>query len=792
MRFCGACGSPLADAVAHSTDGGGASVARRRHLTVLFSDLVGSTPLAEQLDPEDFRDLLSGYHEACARAILLFNGYVAQYQGDGVVAYFGYPRAHEDDAYRAVRASLEILSEVDLLNERLQDTFGISLAVRIGLHTGMVVAGEMGGGPLHERHSAVGDTLHIAARVQTVAPPGSVVVTDSTLALVAGHFQTEDLGAKELKGISRPVSVFRVQPPHGHGAMAEQPRPTARTPLVDRVEEMGRLREAWESARAADGVVVHLAGEAGIGKTRLVHALREQVREQAGSEHILQCSPHHSATELYPAIRFVETMAELDRTRTPEVQVEALERFVCGRGLDAQEAVPVLAELLTIPVREAIPIAEARPHDARSATLQVLQRLLSPDSAEDPLLLVVEDLHWSDPTTLELLERFVSDPERRSVACVVTFRPDFQPPWTQWQATVDVDLGPLSHSHVRTLAAAVGGETLDDTALARVELAAEGVPLFVEEMAKSISTLEHKQLPDSQVPSTLQGLLTERLDRLPELAGLIDVAAVLGREFDRGVLETLSELDRMTLRSALAQLTAEEVLRPVEGSRTRLEFRHALLQEVAYERLLRRRRRALHAQVAEVLSSHRPSAWESEPEQIAHHWTCAEEPARAFPYWERAGRRALRRAAFVEAAAHFRQAVKALDATRPAPDAELERAELLTALGAALQAGVTPGASVDVIYADARHSFANVGEPHRLIPVIYGEYLFHMTRAQHSQALELAEEMLALGRERRAGVVALRGLLLPGLWADDAWRAGGCKCGTRSRDRSLQPDTQPR
>ena len=406
----------------------------------------------------------------------------------------------------------------------------------------------------------------------------------------------------------------------------------------------------------------------------------------------------------------------------------------------------MLAELLTIPVREPVTVGEVRPYDARSSTLQVLQTLLSGDFSEDPLLLIVEDLHWSDPTTLELLERIVSGHVRRSVACVVTFRPDFQPPWTQWQTTVDVELGPLSHSSVRTLAAAASGETLDNEALRRVELAAEGVPLFVEEMAKSIRTQEPEHPLESQVPPTLQGLLTERLDRLPELAGLIDVAAVLGREFDRGLLETLSELDRPALRSAIAQLTAEEVLRPVEGSRTRLEFRHALLQEVAYERLLRRRRRSLHARVAEVLTSHRPSAWESEPEQIAHHWSCADEPARALPYWERAAQRALTRAAFVEAAAHFRQAVQALDAARPAPDAELERAELLTAMGATLQGGLTPGASVDVIYANARSSFESVGEPDRLIPVVYGEYMFHVTRAQYPQALELAEEMLSMGR----------------------------------------------
>ena len=273
------------------------------------------------------------------------------------------------------------------------------------------------------------------------------------------------------------------------------------------------------------------------GSARRVSCTRcaNTLREQAGVECVLQCSPHHSTTELYPAIRFLETASELDRTQSPERQVEALEQFVGDSGLDAGEALPVLADLLMIPIRETVPPTQERPYDARISTLQVLQSMLSPVSSDEPLLLVVEDLHWSDPTTLELLERIVSDPERKSVACVVTFRPDFQRPWTAgWQRTVDLDLGPLSDSYVRTLAAAASGETLDDQALRRVEIAAEGVPLFVEEMAKAIRTEEAPQAPDSQVPPTLQGLLTERLDRLPELAGLIDVAAVLGREFDRG------------------------------------------------------------------------------------------------------------------------------------------------------------------------------------------------------------------------------------------------------------------
>jgi class 3 adenylate cyclase/tetratricopeptide (TPR) repeat protein/energy-coupling factor transporter ATP-binding protein EcfA2 len=721
--------------------------AQRRHLTVMFSDVVGSTALAEQLDPEDFRDVLSGYHAGCTRAIGRFNGYVAQYQGDGVVAYFGFPRAHEDDALRAVRASLAILDEVAGLNGRLRALLGVELQIRIGLHTGIVVAGEIGSGPSRERHAAVGETLHIAERVQSIAPSDSIVLTDATLALVTDRVKTEILGTKELKGISRPTRVHTVVRSPDGVATRDRPVPALRTRLIDRVRELAPLLEAWQRARRSHGTIVHVAGEAGIGKSTLVLALRERVREQAGAEHILQCSPHQSSSPLHPTIGFLERITDLDRSQPPERQLEALERCVAAVALDPPEIVPLLADLLSIPFATA-----GRPHmaprDARNATLRALEELLVGEASGHPLLLVVEDLHWSDPTTIELLERIVNNIERLPMACILTFRGDFQPPWTQWREDVNVDLGPLSTADVREMASAVSTAVLDAEALTRVESAAEGVPLFVEEMVKSIGVGSARdRLSESRVPTTLQGLLTERLDCLPELAGLIDVAAVLGHEFDRGLLQALSGLDRRGFRSAVALLTAEEVLQPVEGSRTRLEFRHTLLQEVAYDRLLRRRRRALHASVAELLATRPPSVWEAEPERIAHHWTYAEEPARALPYWERAGRRALGRAAFLEAAAHFRQAVQALDATRPAPEGELERGDLLTRIGAATQAGHTPAADVDVVYARARSAFEHTGERDRLIPVIRGEYLLHVARAQYVGALELAEEMLSMARK---------------------------------------------
>jgi class 3 adenylate cyclase/tetratricopeptide (TPR) repeat protein len=748
MRFCGACGAPLAEAPAPWE--GDANHAQRRHMTVMLCDVVDSTPLAESLDPEDFREVLRGYQDACARAIERFKGHAAQYVGDGVVAYFGYPRAHEDDAQRAVHAALGILDEVAMLNERLGELLDVSLQVRVGLHTGVVVAGEMGAGQTREPLAIVGETPHIAARLQTLAPPGTVVMTDATRDLVADDFETEALGMKALKGISRPIGVHLVLRPAGRldrGQRVGRPH----RPMIDRTLELVSLGEAWEHAKRGQGVVVHIAGEAGIGKSRLVQAFREDVAGEAQAEHVLQCSAHHSRTALYPAIRFLNQMMSLDSRQASEGRLEAVEDAVVGAGLDPAATTPLLADLLSINGGDSERIT-LMPRDARNATLQILEALLVGEAARHPLLFVLEDLHWADPTTVELLERIVANLAGMPVACILTFRSEFEPPWAQSQPALKIHLGPLASEDVRAMASTAGLATLDRDTLTRVESAADGVPLFVEEMVKMLAAGIQPGAPahrrsESVVPSTLQGLLAERLDRLPELTEVIDIAAVLGREFESVLLDAVSPLDSSDLSSAVDQLASEEILRPVEGSGSRLEFTHALLQEAAYERLVRRRRSSLHGRVAEALAARQPSAGESEPELIAHHWSCAGRPAEAVPYWHLAGARALKRAAFQEAAEQYRCAIESLDAARPGMVGDPERGDFLTHLGVALQAGRSPAADVDATYGAARSAFERTGQPRRLIPVIRGQWMFHLTRAEYPAALECANEMLAMGEQ---------------------------------------------
>jgi class 3 adenylate cyclase/tetratricopeptide (TPR) repeat protein len=768
MRFCGGCGRPLEGEVGTVAPDDAHDIAQRRHITVMFCDLVDSTSLAGLLDPEDFREVLSDYQHACARAIERFGGYTAQYAGDGVLTYFGYPRAHEDDAQRATHAGLQIVAEVATLNARLRDERGISLQVRIGIHTGVVVAGEMGAGQTRDRHAIVGEIPHVAARLQSIAPPGSVLISEVTRELIADGFETEAVGEKTLKGISRPMGVHLVLRSASSVDRLEIGGARRPTPMVDRREEFALLADGWERAKSSQGAVVHVSGEAGIGKTRLVYALRERLGGQVGAEHLWQCSAHHAGTPLYPVINLLERVLGLEEVQTAEDQLAALRGAARDAGLDPAEAVPLLADLLSVPAtNHAGP--SLTPRDARAATLSALESLLVANPAHHPLLLVVEDLHWADPTTLELLGRILVSLPGRPVLCVLTFRREFEPPRAPRQPAIEIALGPLRSRDVRALAAAVSGRTVDAATLERVDTVSDGVPLFVEEMLKM---LERDRDGDvvagaasaTAVPPTLQGLLTERLDRLPALGEVIDLGAVLGREFQREQLEALVAERGGDLDAALAQLAAEGVLQPVDEAPSRWEFTHGLLQEAAYERLLRRRRQALHGRVAETLVRSFGSTAKREREVIAHHWSCAGEPAKAVPYWHAAGTRAIGRAAFLEAAEHFSRGLEALDAIGPDRGDDLERADFLTHLAASLQAGRGYAADgVDDAYKRARSSSLRTGSQDRLVPVIRGQWMFHLLRAEYGTAMELADEMLALGERGVHSVGLAEGHLYGGL-----------------------------
>ena len=716
MKFCGECGRPLA--VADRDEG-----SQRRHVTVMFCDMVGSTNLVDSLDPEDFREILAAYQQTCEAAVQRYDGFSAQWAGDGLLAYFGYPQAHEDQAQRAVHAGLQIVAEIEQCSARLN----VPLQVRVGLHSGLVVTGEVGTGGARLERAVVGTTPHIAARLQSLAAPGTVVVSDAVRELVDRHFVLEPLGEHALRGVARPVGVHRALRATGVVGRLDVVGPRALKPMVGRDAEFTQLETAWGRAAGGRGAIVHIPGEAGIGKSRLVRALTETV----GGAHVWQCSSHHGSTSLYPVIQYLERRLGLERSEPPERQVGALTRSVLDVGLDPGTTVPFLAELLGVDTGERTELA---PIDARTATMRAIEALLAADAAVDPLLLVVEDLHWADPTTIELLGRLATELPRHRVLCVATYRREFEP---QWAADRTIALGPLTQADVRAMVAASGLDT---------DLSgADGVPLFIEELLKLLALQDHRDRDDSTatlVPPTLQGLLTQRLERLPEYSDVIDVAAVLGREFEVEPIAALVPLD-----GAIAKLVEHEVIRPVDGFTTRFEFTHALLQDAAYTRLLRRRRRALHGQVAALLTTRFEALAEREPEIVAHHWRRAGEPGKSVPFWQAAGERAIARAAFVEAADHFRSGLDALE--QAGADAG-DRSELLIHLGASLQAGIgyaAPG--VDEAYAEARR----LGVGHRLAFVLRGQWAFHLLRAEYGTAEGYANDQLELAE--RTGDAAL-------------------------------------
>ena len=592
MRFCGGCGTPLGPEPITTTALDPASAAQRRYMTALFCDLVGSTPLAERLDPEEWREVLSAYQHTCVRAVERVGGYMARYVGDGVVAYFGYPRAHEDDAQRAVHAALGIVLELTELNVTLGESHDLRLRVRIGLHTGMVVAGQMGAGESASPHEIVGEMPHIAARLEAIAEPDSVVISDATQALIEGYFETESLGEQSLKGMSRPIGAYRVLRPTGAVSRLEVAGGRPLTPVVGREAELALLEQTWARAIEGSGQVVQISGEAGIGKSRLVRALVDRLGEQIGREEVWQCSARHRTTPLHPVIRYLERRLRLDRRQPADRQRTVLELAAREAGLDPADAVPLLADLLSIDGAGGPERIELAPRDARTATLRVLETILIGDRSRHPVMFVVEDLHWADPTTVELLDRIIGSLRGTAALCLLTFRREWSPPWTERREVIAVELGPLSSAQVREMVAAVDEFEPDARTLAWVDSAADGVPLFVEEMLKTLTLADAQSTAVSTpaVPPTLEGLLTERLDRLPDLGDVIDVASVIGRDFDRELLEELAPLGAADLDPALALLTAQGVLRPVAGTRSRFEFTHTLLQEAAYSRLLRRRR----------------------------------------------------------------------------------------------------------------------------------------------------------------------------------------------------------
>jgi class 3 adenylate cyclase/predicted ATPase len=741
--------------------------AERRHLTVLFCDLVGSTVLTGHMDPEDYREVVRAYHQTCAEVLQRFDGYVAQYLGDGVLGYFGYPTAHEDDAQRAVRAGLGLLDALAPLLTHPALPPGDQVAVRLGVHTGLVVVGEVGAGTRQEP-LALGETPNIAARLQHLAEPNTLVISAATQQLVAGYFQYKALGAHTLPGLAQPLEVYRVLGASGAQSRLEVAATHGLTPLVGRAQEVGLLMACWTRVTEGLGQVVILEGEAGIGKSRLVQVLKEHVAGEGHSWLECQGSPYYQHTVLYPLTELLaRRLLHLEPETTAAQKVPQLEEFLAQHGLSPAETVPLLAPLLSLPLPATYAPLQVSPEQQRQQMLHALLGLLLRLAAAQPLLLVMEDLHWVDPSTLEWLSLLVDQGPTARILTLCTCRPDFQPPWTGRSHLTQMTLARLPQSQATELAhQVVQGKMLPAEVIAQIVAKTDGVPLFVEELTKMVlesgllqEQEEHyaltRPLPPLAIPATLHDSLLARLDRLGTAKGLAQLGATLGREFPYALLQAVAPWDEATIRRSLQQLVEAELLyqRGLPPQATYV-FKHALIQEAAYQSLLRRTRQQYHQHIAQVLEAQFLDIVETQPELLAHHYTEAGVAEQALPYWQRAGEHAIQRSAHAEAIAHLS---KGLDLLKPLPDTpERSQQELLlqTTLGPVLIA--TRGyAAPDVAraYARARDLCQRLGDAPQLFVALRGLQLFHTVRAELPMASELAEELLLQAQRQRDPVL---------------------------------------
>ena len=678
-----------------------ASAAERRQLTVMFVDLVGSTALSAALDPEEMSAAIRVYQNAVAGETLRFEGHIAKFMGDGVLAYFGWPQAHEDDAERAVRAGLALVKAVGAL-----EAGGRRLAARIGIATGLVVVGEtVGEGEAQER-AVVGETPNLAARLQALAAPGSVVISQATRRLVGSLFELTDLGPTRIKGFAEPIAAFVVQGEGSADGRFEALHGQRVTPLIGREHELAMLLERWSWAKDGDGQVVLIAGEAGIGKSRLLHALREKL---AGEPHFALshfCSAYHTNSALYPVVAQLERAAGFASHDEPGDRLAKLEALLTQGAEQLDEAAPLVGALLGVPTDERYHALNFSPQRQKQRTLEVLIEQLAGLARERPVLTLYEDLHWADPSTLELLAMVVERARALPVLVVITHRPQFSPQWSGQAHVTALPLHRLGRRQGAAMALRVtGGKALPAEILDQILERTDGVPLFLEELTRTMlesglmtDAGDHYELtgplPPLAIPANLHDSLMARLDRLATVKELAQIGAVIGREFSHELIAAVADRPQEQLESGLDQLVASElVFRRGSPPDAAYSFKHSLVKDVAYQSLLKSRRQQLHARVAQVFEERFPAVVETQPELLAYHLTEAGLDARAADAWARAGRAALGRSAMREAANSLSRAVGLLRGMPSSPDRQRLELELLGGLGVALTNTLGPASS---------------------------------------------------------------------------------------------------
>ena len=620
--------------------------AERRQVTVLFCDLVGSTALSARMDPEDLREVISAYQKCVAETVRRFGGFVAKYMGDGALVYFGYPQAHEDDAERAVRAGLELIAAVGALKTRA------SLQTRVGIATGLVVVGDLIGSGEAQERGIVGETPNLAARLQALAEPNTVVIADDTRKLLGNLFKLEDIGAKDLKGIAGPVRAWAALRASSAEGRFEALHASGLTALVGREEELELLLRRWSRAKTGEGQVVLLSGEAGIGKSRLTAALLERLAGEPHTRLRYFCSPQHTDSAFYPVISQMERAAGMAHDDTAQAKLDKLDTLLAQSSTSAQDAA-LFAEMLSLPNDGRYPTLELAPEQRRQRTMEALIAQTEVLTRQNPVLMIFEDVHWTDPTSMELFGRAVDRIASLRVLLIVTFRPEFVPPWIGRPHVTPLTINRLAQRDVGAMIDRVVGNKLLPASIRQdIIERTDGIPLFVEEMTKAVLEAEGEgearrtaaavPSPTLAVPASLHASLMARLDRLGPAKEVAQIGAAIGREFSHALLAAVVRKPEAELGSALDRLIAAGLLfrQGVPPHATYL-FKHALVQDAAYGTLLREPRRALHARIAETLESQFPEIAENQPELLARHCTEAGLIEKAAGLWGKAGQRSL-------------------------------------------------------------------------------------------------------------------------------------------------------
>jgi class 3 adenylate cyclase/tetratricopeptide (TPR) repeat protein len=725
--------------------------AERRQITVMFSDLVGSTALSVRMDPEDLREVISVYQKCAAEIVHRFGGFVAQYLGDGVLVYFGYPQAHEDDAERAVRAALELIAAVGGLQTRA------SLQTRVGIATGLVVVGNpLGAGDARERGIS-GETPNLAARLQALAEPGKVVIASTTRRLTGGLFEYRDLGAVALKGFAEKVPAWEVL-----GASAAESRFEAlrasTTPLVGREEELELLLRRWEQTKRGDGCVVLVSGEPGIGKSRIAQALLQQLSGEPLTRMRYFCSPHHQDSALYPIITQLERAAGFRRDDTVEQRLDKLEAVLAQATNDLVNVVPLLADLLSIPIGERYLPLNLSPQKRKERTLHAQLAQVQGLAARQPVLMLFEDVHWSDPTTRESLDLLIDCVPTLRVLAILTFRPEFAPPWIGRSHVTLLSLNRLPpRQRAEMITQVVGCKALPKEIADQIIDRTDGVPLFIEEMTKAV--VESGVLVDAgdryavkgpiaplAIPTTLQASLLARLDRLAPTRDVVQIGAVLGRQFSHELISAVALMPQQQLDNALEQLVrAELIFRRGTPPDAEYTFKHALVQDAAYRTLLRGRRQELHARIAATLEDRFPEIVAAQPALVAQHCAEGSLTEKAVDYSLKAGQQAIARSANIEAMKLLQNGLDMLR-TIPESQARLRRElDLEVSRGkASLAAKGYSASETGKAYDRAAELCHQLDEADPLVPILYGRWVHQLIRGEYNKSCDIAQELLRL------------------------------------------------